>query len=328
VTANGPRFLDEAAQPPTATPKTIQPAEDTHRPEPHRGPVLLEAEPDAPSALQPAWEPEEVAPRPRSGVANVAWMALGIAGLIVSWVVFSCITFVLEMGSHSAALGIVATLAFAGGFGLLAYGLAAEWRSYRTLQMVDATRVAVGSSELPPDAARTAALAWLRQVGGRIAEPDAVERALLAAGTQAEMVHILRDRVAEPLKVAALQIGRRAALDGGSLIAISPHASWDGLIAGARGLVVIRQVAGLYGLRPGAAVTVMLMRKVAWTAAGTAGLDLLSQSLADHALGALPVARHLAGILPGTSLAAMRLYRLAGIAAEACCPVPLGQRRN
>jgi putative membrane protein len=109
------------------------------------------------------------------------------------------------------------------------------------------------------------------------------------------MVHTLRNRVAEPLKAAALQIGRRAALNGGSLIAISPHASWDGLIAGARGLVVIRQVAALYGLRLGAAVTVMLMRKVAWTAAGTAGLDLLSQSLADHALGALPVAKGLSG---------------------------------
>ena len=69
---------------------------------------------------------------------------------------------------------------------------------------------------------------------------------------------------------------------------------------------MIRRVAALYGLRPGMAVT----------------LALVSQGLADHVLTGLPVARHVAGAVPGTGAVAVRLYSLAGVTAEACCPVP------
>jgi putative membrane protein len=64
-----------------------------------------------------------------------------------------------------------------------------------------------------------------------------------------------------------------------------------------------------------------LLRRVAWTAAGVSGFALLSQTLAAHTLHKLPLLRDLAGALPETSLAAMRLYRLAAITAEACSPI-------
>jgi hypothetical protein len=51
-------------------------------------------------------------------------------------------------------------------------------------------------------------------------------------------------------------------------------------------------------------------------------VDLLSQGLADRALSAVPVTRHIAASVPGSGVAALRLYRLATMAAEACCPVP------
>ena len=75
----------------------------------------------------------------------------------------------------------------------------------------------------------------IRRTGGAAAGGD--ETDVLALPTRTEVAEPdaglhLRNRVAELLQAAALQIGRRAALDGGSLIAISPHASWDGLIAG------------------------------------------------------------------------------------------------
>ena len=81
------------------------------------------------------------------------------------------------------------------------------------------------------------------------------------------------------------------------------------------------QGAAAESLTPGLAVTLLLVRKVAWTAAVISGIDLLSQSLADHELSALPVARHLATTVPGSGVTALRLYRLATIAAEACCPI-------
>ena len=68
--------------------------------------------------------------------------------------------------------------------------------------------------------------------------------------------------------------------------------------------------------------TLALLRHVAWTAAGTTGLVMASQGLADHVLTELPVVKHVAGAVPGTGAVAVRLYRLAGVAAEACPPVP------
>ena len=87
-------------------------------------------------------------------------------------------------------------------------------------------------------------------------------------------------------RLAAARRGRAG------LVAVCPHPALDGLIAGARGLLVIRRVAALYGLRPGLTVTLALLRRVAWTATGTTGLSLVSQGLADHVLTGLPVVKH------------------------------------
>ena len=89
-----------------------------------------------------------------------------------------------------------------------------------------------------------------------------------------------------------------------------------------RGVALIRQVARIYGLRPGLAVTVGLLRRVAWTVASVSGTELLSRAVADQVLERLPVIKHLAGAIPGTSVAEIRLYRLAGITAAACSPLP------
>ena len=74
-------------------------------------------------------------------------------------------------------------------------------------------------------------------------------------------------------------------------------------------------------MRPGFGVTVALLRRVAWTAAGTTGLSMVSQGLADHVLAGLPVVKHVAGAIPGTGVVSVRQLRLANVAAEACSPV-------
>ncbi|MBB5696513.1 hypothetical protein [Muricoccus pecuniae] len=91
--------------------------------------------------------------------------------------------------------------------------------------------------------------------------------------------------------------------------------------AGLRGLSLLRQVALLYGLRPGGAVILALLRRLAWTATGLSGLDLLGRALADGTLAQAPVLKQIAAALPGTGLAAVRLKRLADVAAKACSPL-------
>lgn len=315
-----PGFLDERMpdQPASEDPPTV--AADPGEAPPAQ-PILFEPEDGAPTTLRISWTPEQLAP-PSAGLGTLGWTAAGLGTLLVTWATMSCISFLLALAERSFALSAIGAVGVALGLGLLAYAAAGEWRAYKALRRVDSVRAALAHDGREVQAARDAALAWLRRISCHIPGRSEAEQALDNAKTVAEVRSILRSRVAVPLRAAAGQIGKRAAIQAGSMIALSPHASWDGLIAGMRGIAVMRQVAQLYGVRPGPTVTFALMRKVAWTAAGTAGLDLLSRTLADQALSAMPVAKHLAGILAGTSFEARRLYRLAGITAEACCPVP------
>jgi putative membrane protein len=315
--ADQPRFLDD--EPRAAAHREVATKTEPAMRERLATPVLLEAEPDAPEELKGTWQPEDL-PAPSASAGRLHWMALGIAVMIGSLAVFSAIDFVLSMASRSVFLGAASGLALSVGAGLIIYGLATEWLAYRKLRIVDRTRAALAGNRESLAALRATALSWVDQVAITLPDPIGVRKAIQCAPTVIEIQAVLRDRAAEPLRRAAQAIGWRAGLQAGSLIAVSPHASWDGVIAGIRGLLIIRDVARLFGLRPGLAVTLHLIRKVAWTAAGVSGLDLLSQSLADHALSSMPFVKHLANGAPG-SAAALRLYRLANITAEACCPV-------
>ncbi|WP_043838683.1 DUF697 domain-containing protein [Muricoccus aerilatus] len=131
----------------------------------------------------------------------------------------------------------------------------------------------------------------------------------------------LRKHLAGHLREATRAAGNRAALEGGVVVAISPSPALDGVLAGLRGLSLLRQVAAIHGMRPGAAVTLALLRRLAWTAAGTSGADLIGQSFADAALSHIPGLKHIAAALPGSGLTALRLGRLADVAARACSPI-------
>ena len=312
-----PRFLDEAPSPVrrgTAIPASPPPADR------QTAPVLMEAEPDAPTELSGSWRPNEL-PSLLPSVGGLHWVALGIAVMLVTLALLSAIGFVLSLADRSTILGWASGLALGLGVGLIVRGLVGEWRGYRTLQTVDRLRATLMSDTASIEVLRRAALGWLEQVSTLLPDADGARRAIQLAPTAIEIQAALRNRIADPLHQAAKAIGRQAGIQAACLIAISPPTSWDGLIAGLRGLVVIREVARLFGLRPGWAVTLMLLRKVAWTAAGISGLDLLSQSLTDQVLSGLPFVKHIAQSVPGGGVAALRLYRLATIAATTCCPV-------
>jgi len=204
---------------------------------------------------------------------------------------------------------------------MLLYAALLEARAYRSLGSVERLRAVLAAPNASLPAVRARALEWMGQLGEAVPDAPQAVRLVREAGTVVELRGVLRSRVADPLRERAASLGRRAAAEGATLVAVCPHPALDGLIAGARGLLVIRRVAALYGLRPGLTVTLALLRRVAWTAAGTTGLSLVSQGLADHVLTGLPVVKHVAAAIPGTGAVAVRLYRLAGVTAEACCPV-------
>ena len=326
-----PGFLDEddehgggsesrPAAAPAAPRSTALPHSEPAPPPFPRGPVLLEPEADAADQVDVGWTPQAVRSPPIK-VGTAFWIAAGLVVLLLSWVMLSVASFVAALLIQSLVLGLLGVAGVGLGVALLLTAVLVEVRAYRSLDTVERLRTLLAVMDTTPDAARMHALGWLRQVGAAVPRRVEAERMLREAGTLVEIRAVLRSQVADQLHQAALAMGRQAAMEGATLVAICPHPAWDGIIAGGRGLLVIRRVATLYGLRPSLTVTLALMRRVAWTAASTAGLDLVSQSVADHLLGSMPVLKHVASALPGSGVVAVRLYRLAGITGEACSPV-------
>jgi len=278
------------------------------------------AEPMPTGRIEPDWEPASIGPAARAA-GSLGWIAGGLAVLLGAWFVLSIAGFVADQFNRSDALGGATIALFAAGAAILGRGVVIETRAYSRLRTVDRLRGVLARADASPGEARTLSLAWIRHVTPLMADPGATRAAVSAAATTMEVTALLRTYVVAPLQEGARQAGRRAALEGGAIVAVTPSPALDGVFAALRGLMLIRQVASLYGLRPGVAVTLTLVRRVIWTAASISGVELLSRSLADHTLQTMPLVRHLAGAVPGTSITALRLYRLAAITAEACSPL-------
>lgn len=284
----------------------------------HRPPLLLEPEPGAPAVIEPGWAPAPLAPaaRPRGTLGLVA---AGLGVLLASWAGLASIGFVQELFARSPVQGWIGVAGFGSGFALLAYAALREYAGWRRLAGVDGLRARLASPDLATG--QHAARGWLAGLELPAGERAALLAAIADAETPDALHALLRARLSAALAESAGRLGRQAALEGAALVAVLPHPALDGLFAGLRGLRVIRQVAALYGLRPGTLASLALARRVAWTAAGTAGADLLAQTAMDQAVSGLPGLRHLASAIPGAGVAAVRLYRLARITAAACDPV-------
>jgi putative membrane protein len=323
----GPRFLDEDGEqdaPPGAAEVPIDPSfqskTETGEALP-RGPMLLDPAPDAPQRLDLEWEPEVVVAR-RLTATTALWLSGGIVVLLVTWIALSLTRFMIELFHTSKGLGVAGAIAIALGLGMIAYGSGREWRAYRSLAATERFRAVLMGHGVALETVRAVALDWARSVAPEaLTDRPALEAGLQAAASTVEIRALLRNRLADKLREASNNVGRRAALEGATAVAICPHPALDGLAVSLRGLMMVRQIAVLHGVRPGFIATISLMRRIALTAAGTSGTAFLSQNFADHLLHSMPGVRHVAAALPEAGVAAFRLYRLAGITAKACCPV-------
>jgi len=201
------------------------------------------------------------------------------------------------------------------------YGIGREIRSYRRMARVDALRSKLRLSAVPVEITRAECSAWLQTVGHRLADPDSVRLALNGCTTTDEVRAMLAHRAIQPLRDQATAIGARAASQGAAMVAIIPSPALEGLAAGLRSLKLIRDIAALYGLRPGASVTLGLVRRAAVMAASVYGVNEIAAAAAAHFLADAPVLRSIASAAPGAGITARRIYLLALTVAEACSPL-------
>src|SRR6266851_5221629 len=266
------------------------------------------------------WQPETLRPM-TSGKSSLSFLARGLTLLALSWVALSAIGFVVDQFGRGLGLGVLTLIAFGAALALLGWGIWIEATAYRSLRSVDALRAQFARADLTTADAKKSCQSWLEAIRDRFPDAAAVAGSIGEVTTVAEVKNIMRTRVLGQLRQQANQIGMRAAIQGGAAVAITPSPALDGVLAGLRGVVVIRQVAQLYTLRPGLAVTIALLSRVMSSAAAVSVTELLSRSLTDQMLE-VPYVKHLAAAIPGASVAAIRLYRLACVTAEACSPLP------
>ena len=273
----------------------------------------IEAEPLAAPRLEAALvslPPEPPVPRSSLSLAltGVGILGLGLSGL---W----CAGFVIDQFARGAVSGWLTLGVTLAGFALLGTALWRELRGLFALESVDRLRGDFASGE--PRRVRAAARRWLTRIGADPAllpalaaaeQPDAV-LALLRAGPAAA----LRDRTDALARLAAVQVG--------AIIAATPSPALDALTVGWRGVRLVRQVAALYGQRPGLLGTLALLRRTALSAAGVAATEL-AVNAATHALLSNPLLERVLGDMAGAGVAARRMVVLARAAALACSPLP------
>ena len=294
MSSDGPRFLDD---PHTATPA----------PQSVDAPILLDPLPGANGIIDSGWNPADLT-LPRPGIGSLGYALLGSFVLFLSWLTVSTFALVRAQFDLSPALGMVVLAAEAFGLGLVGYAAFRELRGLRSLRQVDRLRALLAGTDRDLEPARAQSRAWLARVAPNLADATAADRALQNAAGLSELRAILANRVASPLMEGARRIGRNAGLQAASAVALTPHASWDGIVVGLRGLGAVREVAELFGLRPGPAVCWVLLHHISRAALETMGADLLAQKVTDQFLSATPGLRHIAAAVPEMGIAAARLY--------------------
>lgn len=254
----------------------------------------------------------ETGPRPRWGLS--ALVSAGLTVLVLGFAALETGNFVADEFARSPMLGWLSAAVSTLGFGLVGLGFWREYAALAALRGVDRLRANLHSTD-PVRRAR-AARAWVRRLPeaatllpaiDKINDPDAI-LALLRAGPAAQ------------LRAKSEALGRAAAMQAVAGVAAMPSPGLAGIFIAWRGLRLVRQIATLYGLRPGFFGTLGLVRRTVTAAASVAGVEMAANTAA-HAVLSGAVAQHLAGEMAAAGVAARRMVVLARAAAVACSAI-------
>lgn len=253
----------------------------------------------------------------RRGPATVAVGALtGLSLLLLGIPTLAVVGLVVEQFQRAPWLGWATALTAGAGFGLLLWSVARELSALSRLRSIDVIR-----DELtrPEDGRRLRALrrweALLQDAGHSQAGLTTPIHDTAAA------IAVARAGTGAALRREADALGRTAAIQVAAGIAAVPSPSLDALLVGWRALRLVREVASLYGVRPGLFATLSLLRKALLAATLVGGVEAATNAAA-FALLSNPLLARLAGEVAGVGVAARRMLVLARAVAAACDPLP------
>jgi putative membrane protein len=248
----------------------------------------------------------------------VAMAGLGI--LVVGVVGIDLLQFVDGAFAHGTGVGVSATVAVAAGVGGALYWLTAELRGLWRLRSAERLRRLIPSAlanELKQEIDAAAAI---------LARDPLLRGAVGHYRAALEPHHTGRDALdlfsrfvlasADQLAQAAI---RRAAAQAFAINAISPTVLLDTLLFAARAMRLLREIAEIYGQRPGLAGTVHLLRRLASGAGLVGAVDVVGGVIAQQLGGA--VLERLSASAAESAYAAQKMARLGLVAMASCRPV-------
>lgn len=255
-----------------------------------------------------------ILPVPRPGATPFALGAVAVLALLAGVAALQLANFTVAQFERSAWLGGLTLALLAPGALLLLWSGWREWRGYAALGEVEGLRADLAGEDAAR--ARAAAARWLGATG---AAPGTLGVAL-ATTDAATLRALLRAGPVRELEAATAEAGRRAALQVMAATAVSPWPGLDGVIILWRALRLVREVAALHGMRPGAAGTWRLLRRATLDAATVVAADVAITSL-EESLFTSPLLGGIAGQAAGAAIAARRMLRLAHAVGQGCRPV-------
>ena len=278
---------------------------------PARGTVHITPEPDAVQSPVPIEAPAP--PRRAFGWGTVFWTA--VAGMVLLGFGLGVVNLIEDLFARSESLGIVGiffTFAAAFALGVITLRELLALVRLATIEKLHARAAAVlHSDDRDESRAIVKDLLKIAHQNPRLARA----RSTLAGHSGdiidgADMIKLAERELMTPLDVEARRLVSSAAQRVSIVTAVSPRAAIDMVFVFVAALRLIRQLARLYGGRPGALGMIRLLRHVIAHLAITGGMaasDSLVQQMLGHSIAAKLSERLGEGMLNGLLTARLGL---------------------
>lgn len=271
---------------------------------------------------------ESVRPRRRLVRAFAAALAL----LWVSILVVQLADFIAGQFERSIVLGtafaVAAALVFVTGVSLILIEIVSLWKQSARLHDVEARAARVAELYAADGHGGGRGMAFAADLfaayEGRREMAAAAERFRAAASTahsDRQILALLVETAVRPLDRQAYALISRAARDSGVAAALSPFGLLDAGLVLWRSFRMVREVASVYGFRPGLLGRWALARRVLSAAAAAGAGDFVADVLLSQ-IGARVGGLLLSAWTGEGVLVAMRTARLGLLTMAACRPIP------
>jgi putative membrane protein len=265
-------------------------------------------------------EPDLTPEPPRRVPSPLAVAMTGLGILVVGVAGIDLAQFVDGAFAHGTGVGVLAAVAVAAGAGGAGYWLIAELRGLLRLRSAERLKRLIPSalaSELKQEIDAAASILGRDRL---LREAVASYRAVLEPHhTGGDALDLFSRFVLAPADRLAQDAIRRAAAQAFLINAVSPTVLLDTLFFAARATRLIREIAEIYGQRPGVAGTVHLLRRLVSGAGLVGAVDVVGGLVVQQLGGA--VLERLSASAAESAYAGQKMARLGLLAMAMCRPI-------